>query len=123
MADRPKISVPDMCRKHQRLLLDQIGIGPDGPWRVAIVVAQITLFQGATAHPSTPERLGGDVTRIGELGCLACDRPDVFGQVVEAWQQGGADISASIGAVKALGERLVAEAASPLAMRLDDRKD
>ena len=104
----PRIVVPDMCRKHQRLLLDQIGIGPEGPWRVAIVAAQITLFQGTTAHKSTYERIGRDITRISELGCLACDRPDVFGQIVEAWQ-GGTDISASIAAVKALGELLITE--------------
>jgi hypothetical protein len=102
-ATRPTITVPDMCQRHQRLLLDQIGIGPDGPWRSAIVASQVTLFQGATAHPSTSARLGGDITRIGELGCLACDRPDVFGQVVQAWRAGG------MGAVKALGEQLVAD--------------
>lgn len=102
--EQPQIVVPDMCQKHQRLLLDQIGIGPDGPWRSALICVQITLFQGATAHPSTYTRLGGDVRRIGELGCLACDRPDVFGEAVQAFQSGG------IGAVKALGEQLVADA-------------
>lgn len=101
----PQITVPQMCQKHQRLLLDQVGIGPDGPWRSTIVCVQLTLFQGATAHPSTYDRIGGDVTRIGELGCLACDRPDVFGAAVQAFQHGG------IGAVKALGERLIEAAA------------
>jgi hypothetical protein len=99
--ERPQITVPDMCQRHQRLLLDQIGIGPEGPWRSAIVSAQVTLFQGATAHPNTYSRIGRDVTRIGELGCLACDRPDVFGEIVQAWQLGG------MASVKALGERLV----------------
>ena len=100
---QPRIMVPDMCQKHQRLLLDQIGIGPDGPWRSHIIVAQIALFQGTTAHPDTYHRIGGDVGRIAELGCLACFRPDTFGEIVQAFQEGG------IGAVKALGERLVAE--------------
>lgn len=99
--DEPRIVVPDMCQKHQRLLLDQIGIGPDGPWRSHIIAAQIALFQGTTAHAGTYERIGGDVTRIGELGCLACYRPDTFGAIVQAFQQGG------IAAVKRLGERLV----------------
>lgn len=89
---------------HQRLLLDQIGIGPNGPWRSALVAAQVTLFQGTAAHPDTYARIGGDVTRIAELGCLACYRPDVFGEVVAAWQSGG------MGAVKMLGDRLVSEA-------------
>lgn len=99
-----QIIVPDMCQLHQRLLLDQVQIGPKGPWRSAIIAAQIALFQGATAHPDTHERIGRDITRIGELGCLACYRPDTFGQVVEAFQRDG------IAGTKALGERLVADA-------------
>lgn len=101
----PRIDVPAMCQRHQRLLLDQIGIGPDGPWRSHIIVAQIALFQATTAHPSTYARIGGDVTRIGELGCLACDRPDAFGEIVQAFQRGG------IAAVKQYGEQLVAACA------------
>lgn len=99
----PRITVPNMCQKHQRLLLKQIGIGPEGPWRSHIIVAQIALFQGTTAHPDTYHRIGGDLQRLGELGCLACFRPDTFGEIVQAFQVGG------IGAVKALGERLVNE--------------
>jgi hypothetical protein len=83
---------------HQRLLLDQIGIGPNGPWRSAIIATQVTLFQGTVAHPTTYAKIGGDVHRIGELGCLACERPDVFGDIVQAWLDGG------MGAVKTLGE-------------------
>lgn len=97
---RPTIEVPNMCQKHQGLLLRQIGIGPNGPWRSAIIVAQITLFQGTTAHPDTYGKIGGDISRIGELGCLACERPDVFGEIVEAWAGG-------IPAVKLLGENYV----------------
>lgn len=115
MSETPRIVVPDMCRTHQRLFLEQVGIGPDGPWRSAIVAAQIALFQGTTAHPDTYARIGGDVLRIQELGCLGCFRPDTFGQVVEAFRQGG------IGATKALGERLVAEANRGL--RHDDGKE
>ena len=103
MSDRPTIVVPDMCQKHQWLLLQQVGIGPEGPWRSAVIAAQIVLFQGTTAHQDTFAKIGGDVLRIAELGCLACYRPDTFGQVVEAFRDGG------IAATKALGERLVAE--------------
>ena len=103
MAD-PRIVVPEMCQKHQRLLLDQVGVGPDGPWRSTIIACQIALFQGTTAHPATYARIGSDVQKTQELGCLACFRPDTFGQVVEAFREGG------IAATKALGERLVADA-------------
>ena len=105
MSDNPVIQVPDMCQKHQALLLHQVGIGPEGPWRSCIIACQIALFQGTTAHPDTYARIGGDVLRIQELGCLACFRPDTFGEVVAAYQEGG------IAATKALGERLIADAA------------
>lgn len=97
--ERPTVMVPAICDKHKTLLLQQLGIGREGPWQSTIVAAQITLFQGAAAHPSTHERIGDDITRITELGCLACDRPEVFGEAVNAWKQGG------LGAVKALGDR------------------
>lgn len=99
-----RVVVPDMCQKHQRLLVDQVGIGPDGPWRSCIISAQITLFQGATADPKMAERLGGDITRIVEVGCLACHRPDVFGGLVDAWQRGG------MGGCKQYGLDLIANA-------------
>ncbi len=99
--EQPRITVPQMCQLHQRLLVDQLEIGPDGPWRSHILVAQITLFQATTAHPSTYKQIDGDVQRIEELGCLACFRPDAFGEIIQAFQQGG------IGAVKALGEKYV----------------
>lgn len=101
---KPQIVVPDMCRKHQGLLLAQAGYGPNDPWRVVIIAAQISLFQAATSHPSTYERIGGDVTRIGEIGCLACDRPDAFGEIVAA------ATTRDIGAIKAVGERWIADA-------------
>ena len=104
MTDTP-LELPQMCEKHQALLLHQIGIGPEGPWRSHIIVAQIVLFQGTTAHPDTYVRLNRDITRIGELGCLACYRPDTFGEVVQAFQQGG------MAAAKALGERYITDAA------------
>lgn len=105
MGEQPRIVVADMCQLHQRLLLDQIGVGPDGPWRAHIIAAQITLFQATTAHPGTYEHVGGDASRIAELGCLACYRPDTFGEIVQAFQHGG------MGAVKALGDRIVASTA------------
>lgn len=67
------------------------------------MVATISLFQGITRFASTWERLGGDVTRISELGCLACYRPDVFGEIIYAGECGG-DASAVFDAIKALSD-------------------
>lgn len=99
----PRVILPDMCQLHQSLLIHQVGIPESGPWRAAIVVAQITLFQGTTAKQQAWDAIGGDVSRIAELGCLGCYSPDVFGQIVDAFQTGG------FAAVKALGERICDE--------------
>ena len=101
---RPQIVMPEMCYTHQYLLVQQAGYTPDDPWQALIIASQVALFQAATADPKTHEKLGGDVTRIPELGCLACYKPDAFGEVVQA------SMSHDLGEIKALGEKWVAEA-------------
>lgn len=93
-----------MCQKHQALLVQQANIGPDGPWRATIVMAQIVLFQIVSCDKAVHARIAGDITRIGELGCLACLKPDAFGEVVEAAKD------PNPGAFKALGESHIAKA-------------
>jgi len=102
MSDKPTIHVPDMCRMHQRLLVHQVHYRPIDPWRALIVMAQVALFQAATADPYFHERTGGDLQRIGEIGCLACFKPDAFGEIVEA-----AKNKDDRGAIKRLGESWV----------------
>jgi hypothetical protein len=96
-----RIVLPDMCQRHQSLLVRQAGISPSGPWRALIIMAQMALFQGATADPSLHARIDGDLSRLGEVGCLACFKPDRFGEIVEAAK------SREPGAIKALGESWV----------------
>lgn len=98
MSDKPTIHVPDMCKTHQSLLVHQAKYSRQDPWRALIVMAQIALFQAATADDYFYERVGGDIRRIGEVGCLACFKPDAFGEIVEAAK------SHDPGAIKALGE-------------------
>jgi hypothetical protein len=101
MSEQTRIELPQMCQLHQSLLLMQLHIGPQDPWRAHIIVAQIALFQATTAHPDTYKKIGGDVTRIPELGCLACYRPDSFGEIIQKFQEGG------MAAVKKWGENQV----------------
>lgn len=103
MSEHPQVEVPQMCQKHQRLLVEQLRIGPEGPWQIAIVAVQIVLFQGSLTFQSVWGKIGGDVTKLKTLGCLACERPDVFGEAIEAYRQHG------IAGTKARGERYVAE--------------
>lgn len=94
-----RVDVPAMCMKHQSLLVHQVGVTKDGPWRSLIIMAQIALFQAATAREGTYEKLGGDITRLKQLGCLACYQPDRFGEIVAAAQKGES--------IKELGEKWV----------------
>ena len=105
MSDQPTIMVSDMCQKHQWLLVKQAGYSEKEPWRALVIVSQIALFQAATCDDQTHRRIDGDITKIGSLGCLACYKPDAFGDVVEAAK------SHDLGKIKALGERYVRAAA------------
>ncbi len=106
MSEQPQITVPDMCQKHQALLCRQAGYSPRDPWRALVVMAQIALFQAMTVDDSAHERTGGEITKFETLGCFACYKPDAFGEIVEAAK------SRDPGAIKALGERWVADGAA-----------
>lgn len=100
MSDKA-IMPADMCHKHQALLVHQAGYGPDDTWQALIVVAQVVLFQAATCDQQTHARIGNDISRIGELGCLACYKPDAFGEVVEVAK------THNLKNIKELGERWI----------------
>lgn len=100
MSDQP-VMVADMCQKHQYLLVHQAGYRPEDTWRALIIVAQIALFQAATCDEQTHRRTGGDIKRVSELGCLACYKPDAFGEIVEAAK------SHDLKDIKVLGERWI----------------
>lgn len=97
------IAIPDLCQKHQWLLVKQARYKETDPWRALVIITNIALFQAVTSDGVSYARIGGDVARIGELGCLACHKPDAFGQIVEAAK------TRELGAIKALGERWVEE--------------
>lgn len=104
-ADQPRVELPRMCQTHRVLLVRQAGYGPTDPWMALEVVTGIALFQAATCDPKVRAEIDGDIMRMKGLGCLACRKPDAFGEIVQAAQTGG------LGAIKALGEGWVAAAA------------
>lgn len=107
--NNPQIQIADLCKTHQVLLVRQTGYGPQDPWQALLISTQISLFQGATADNKVHAQIGGDITRIGELGCLACRKPDLFGTLIDTVQK--AKRAEHIGAIKALGERWATEGA------------
>lgn len=108
---RPQMTLPDMCKTHQTLLVRQCAYGPDDPWRALLIVTQIALFQGATADPKVRAETGGKVENLSGLGCLACRKPDLFGELIDKVQK-TFPRDAHIGVIKALGARWVADAAA-----------
>lgn len=103
MENVPQINIPQMCNTHQVLLTRQLGLKPVDPWRAFIIASQITLFQAATSDPKTHKKIGGDITKITKLGCLACYKPDAFGQIIVSGMKGG------ISEIKSLGEKWAEE--------------
>jgi hypothetical protein len=102
MSDKQPMIIPaEMCKKHRQLLVHQAGYSPKDPWQSLIIVSQIALFQAAAADERTHEIIGDDITRIGELGCLACYKPDAFGELVEIAK------SHDLGRLKELGEKWI----------------
>lgn len=97
------INPAPMCEKHRYLLVVQARYAETDPWRALEIAAQIALFQAATCDPKTWGRIGGNPGRIAELGCLACYRPDAFGEIVEAAK------SHDLKRIKDLGDRWVTE--------------
>lgn len=104
-SEQPMITVPDLCPLHLRLFVHGAGLGPHEAWRSFVVGAQVALFQATTVDPQAHQKMGGDITKLPMLGCLGCFKPDAFGEVVEVAK------SKDLGAVKALGDRWIAQAA------------
>lgn len=94
-----------LCATHRWLLVSQAGFRPKDPWIALEIAAQVALFQACSADKRIHARLGGDIMRIGEIGCMACMKPDAFGEVVNAAASNTKD--AAIGAIKRLGESWV----------------
>ncbi|PIM51924.1 hypothetical protein CS062_17520 [Roseateles chitinivorans] len=101
-----------LCATHRALLVKQAGYGPADPWQALEIATQIALFQGASCDDKVHAEIGGDIARLPEIGCLACRKPDLFGQLVDKVQRSFPS-DAHVGAIKALGERWVSDAAAP----------
>lgn len=101
MEKQPLITLPTMCNKHQQLLVSQAKYSKTDAWQALIVVSQLALFQAATADEKTHKKIGDDITKISEFGCLACYKPDAFGSIVEVAK------SHDLGKIKSLGESWV----------------
>ena len=100
--EKTQIKIPDLCRNHLARLVRGARYSESDPWRALTIAAQIALFQAATADEAIQMRCGGDATEIGELGCLACLKPDAFAQIVVIARK-----SKDLTGIKELGESWV----------------
>lgn len=110
-ATQPVVKVAPLCTTHRTLLVRQCAYGPDDPWQALEIATQIALFQGASADPKVHADTEGRIENFERIGCLACRKPDLFGALVDKVQR-TLPRDAHIGAIKALGERWVAEGAA-----------
>lgn len=102
------IHVASMCQTHRVLLVRQCEYGRDDPWRALEIATQIALFHGVTADPRTHAETGGQIEKVAGFGCLACRKPDLFGTLIDTVQK--TPRREHFGAIKALGEKWVADA-------------
>jgi hypothetical protein len=100
--DKP-IMLPNICTKHQSLLIHQAKYKETDAWQALLICANLVLFQAVTCDARTHEQTGGDIHRISEFGCLACRKPDSFGAIVEVAK------SHDLGKIKSLGEQWIAK--------------
>lgn len=105
--NQPIVMVPEMCQTHQSLLVHQALYAETDPWQALIVMANVALFQGASADPKIHAECQGDITHISKLGCLGCRKPDLFGEIVEAAK------THELGDIKTLGEKWVQNGSRP----------
>lgn len=98
MKDKPLIQIPNMCKMHQSLLVNQCNFTKNDPWRSLIIMAQVSLFQAATVDDNFYQEIDGDLLKTEKIGCLACFKPNIFDEIVNVVQTKGQ------GAIKELGE-------------------
>lgn len=94
----PQVQLKPMCDKHRKLLVTQANYKQTDNWIALEICTAIALFQAATADAKTYDRIDRKIENIGQLGCLACYKPDVFGEIVEAAK------TKELGKIKAIGE-------------------
>lgn len=104
-----QVTIPEMCKTHQALLVKQCGYAPADPWRALMIVTQVALFQGLTADPKVHAELGGRIEDVAKIGCMACRKPDLFGVLIDKVQK-TFPRRHHIRAIKELGESWVANA-------------
>jgi len=102
--DRPVITMPPLCQTHRSLLIHGARYKKTDPWMALEIATQAVLFQGATCEKVIYEKLGGDITKLPDLGCLACLCPDKFSLIVEVAKTKNLD------AIAALGKQWIAKA-------------
>jgi hypothetical protein len=100
------IMMPELCFEHQKLLVSKAGVPESGPWRSLIIVAQLALFQAASADDKIQKEIGGDIHQIGKIGCLACRKQSQFWDLIEAYKKN------NLTGMKELGELWIKEAAA-----------
>lgn len=103
----PQIEIPPMCLNHRTILVQDAGFKVSDPWQSLELITQVALFQIATSQKITHDRIGEDITKIKELGCLACWSPAEFSKITEMASKLKKDVSVFAPVIKQYGESFV----------------
>jgi len=94
MSELPQdaVMIPSLCETHKRKVVHGLGIPAHGPWMVAVVTAQILLFQFATLDKEVWDAAEGDTAKLSRVlagyGCLACKYYKGFGKAMVILRKG-----------------------------------
>lgn len=103
-----QVKPANLCGTHRFLLVDQTGFKRSDPWMALEIATQIALFQACTVDDKIWSKLGGEIQKLSEIGCMACAKPDAFGEIVNV--ASSTTKAGAIGAIKNLGESWIAAA-------------
>jgi hypothetical protein len=89
--DRPRVEI--LCRRHEHeLIVHDLEIPESGPWKPAMLYAQMLLFSKVAGDPRVVARIDGDDHNLSlvlaEIGCMACFAPDVYERAVRVLRKG-----------------------------------
>lgn len=85
---------PPLCEGCKTTVVEQLDLGPDGPWQAVVLAATTAVTFAAMASPTVRKRLGeGTATDVSivlnELGCLGCWQPEALGAGVAVIVEAG----------------------------------
>lgn len=98
MSEGTRTYLPQFCDHCQASIVHGAGFGQSDPWRAAIVVVNVAMFQVAAGRPQIHARCaqteqGADANDLSlvlvEIGCLGCYLPKALAATIDELRERG----------------------------------